>query len=110
MAITYEILRIEATTDGSGDVSLAVHALDGETVIRHQNITVSAEAALLVAESAKTSTDLENLIIENAPPEFSREALAAVVAANEAAQSAAGKLSVALAAAFSGGDVMTGGE
>lgn len=98
MAITFRIPQVEATRDGSGLVKLDVYAMDGEAVIRHQEVTVPAEAAALTADSKELSADLEKLVLENAPDGFDKSALSAIVAANEMAQAAAAKLQGAIEA------------
>lgn len=99
MAITFKIQTVEATRDGSGLVKLDVYAMDGETVIRHQEVTVPSEAASLTADSKELSADMEKLVLERAPAEFGKAALTAIVEANERATAAAEKLSAAMDAA-----------
>lgn len=99
MAITFKVEQVEGTRDGSGLVKLDVYAMDGETVVAHRDVTVPSEAASLTADSVKLATDLEKLVLANAPADFDKAALGAIVEANERARLAAEKLSVAMAVA-----------
>lgn len=98
MAITFKVEQVEGTRDGSGLVKLDVYAMDGETVIAHRDVVVPSEAASVTADSKDLAADVEKLVLANAPAEFDKGALAAIVEANAAAAAAAGKLETALAA------------
>lgn len=96
MAITFRIEQVEGTRDGSGLVKLDVYAMSGETVIAHRDVTVPSEAASLTAESKTLTSDMEKLVLENAPVGFDKAELQAIVEANEKARLAAEKLTVAM--------------